>query len=242
MAKDKEDKPASTRALAVSAFTVPVTAAWLLAAGGILSWGIPGQVLIDNAGKIVAALGGGVAFLTVVLSAVQDIVPLMRKQRLLYPKAKFAFPSYDAFSERLMTKAKLRKVPGIGGSAALARLRGDAEKQDTLWSSYYNTYASHPAVAAFSARHLAWRELLPVMLFLIAATFLIDAVSVVRWLIGCPAHPVLWALLLVACVILFAMSWLAGRRSNVALVIVVLERVRDEGERPRTEPKTAPVG
>ena len=114
MAKDKEDKPASTRAQAVTNFTVPVTAAWLLAVAGIVGWDVSVEKVLENSGKIAAALGVGVAFLTVVLSAVQDIVPLWLKQRLLFhrgepgfsqPRATDPWPSYWAFSKRIIDKA-----------------------------------------------------------------------------------------------------------------------------------------
>ena len=241
MAKDKEDKPASTRALAVSTFTVPVTAAWLLAVGGIVGWDVPAEELLKNAGGIVAALGGGIAFLTVVLSAVQDIVIVTRKQRLLFPwggsilhpsRWRYAFPSHWAFSERVMRRAKLTSVPGLD-SEGLEILREAPEAQDRRWGRYYQAYRDRPGIVHFSTRHLAWRDTVPVMILLTALTVLLG--RLLNW----PGRPTLWAYLIEACLVLLAMSWLAGRRSNEALVIAVLERVRDEGETPKTEPKSA---
>jgi hypothetical protein len=237
MAKDKEDKPASTRAQAVSAFTVPVTAAWLLAVAGIIGWGMPGQALIDNAGKVAAALGAGVAFLTVVLTAVQDIVSVRWKQRLLFPwgqtfgipwEWKYDFPSHWAFSEWMMEKARLDDVAGCDA------LRISPEAQNERWGQYYQIYRDRMTVAHFSARHVAWREMVPVMLLLIVSTVIVGR------LLGWQGRPTLWAYLLEACFALLAMSWLAARRSNEALVIAVLERVRDEGETPKADHRRQP--
>ncbi len=232
MAKDKEDKPASTRAQAVTGFTVPVTAAWLLAVGGILSWGMPVEGLLENAGKIAAAVGGGVAFLTVVLSAVQDIVPLQLKTRTLFFKGEKSLPSYRAFSGGLMATEKLDFVTDLETAKA------DAESQNKRWSEYYDKYRDHQAVAPFSARHVAWRETAVVLVLLV----LISTVFVIAVMFGWLMHLCLWAWLLVACLILLAMSVVAGRNSSDALVIAVLERVRIDDETPKAEARPAPGG
>jgi hypothetical protein len=231
-ADKKDDKPASTRALAVANFTVPVTIAWLLAVGGILSWGTPAQGLLDNAGKVVAALGGGIAFITVILSAVQDVIPLQLKQWLLFPFGwpEDAFPSRWSFSKPLMDKAKLDEFEGVDA------LRLDSAAQDRRWGANYNAYRDRPGLVHFSTRHLAWRDMVPVMLLLIASTLIVGR------LLHCPGRLSLWAYLLEACTLLLALSWLAGRRSNVALVIAVLERIRDEGDKTLASPATPAPG
>jgi len=223
----KEDKSPSTRAQAVTNFTVPVTIAWLLAVGGIISWGMPAQALLDNAGKIVTALGAGVAFLTVIMSAVQDVIPLALKQRLLFPFGpnlfrprhwKYTLPSYWAFSKGYMARAKLVDDD-------LAALRSKPEEQDRRWASNYHAYRDRPAIVHFSTRHLAWREMVPVMILLTFSTVLVGR------LLGWPGRLSLWAYLFEACLLLLALSWLAGKRSNASLVIAVLERMRDEGDK-----------
>jgi hypothetical protein len=232
----KDDKSPSTRAQAVTNFTVPVTIAWLLAVGGILSWGMPAQGLLDNAGQVVAALGAGIAFVTVILSVVQDVIPLSVKQRLLYPFGrtifrpqgwKYSLPSYWAFSKKLMEKAKLQDFDGVEA------LRADPVAQDKRWAANYHAYRDRPGLVHFSTRHLAWNEMVPVMLLLTMSTVLLGRA------LGWPGRPTLWAYLFEACLALLALSWLAGRRSSTALVIAVLERMRDEGDRAHVPPQQA---
>lgn len=238
-ADKKDDKPASTRAQAVANFTVPVTAAWLLAVGGILTWGMAAGDLLENAGKIVAAIGGGVAFLTVILSAVQDAIPLVVKQWLLFPRRKrnkedvnrlLTWPSHKAFSVSLMRKADLETV------ADFEALKDDPDAQNKRWRANYNAYRDRAGVAAFSARHIAWREMVPVMFLLSALTF------VLLWTLGRPDTICLWHYLVGACLIILALSWYAGRRSSIGLVIAVLERMRDEGDKTLASPTGAGPG
>jgi hypothetical protein len=217
----KDDTSASTRALAVTNFTVPVTIAWLLAVGGILSWNRPAQALLDNAGQIVAALGVGIAFVTVILSAVQDVIPLQLKQWLLFPfgRPENALPSHWAFSDGLMKKANLDDFDGV------AVLRKNPKAQHKRWSANYHVYRDRPGLVHFSTRHLAWIEMVPVLFLLLTLSLIL------RWSLGRPETIGLWHCLAGACAMILVLSWVAGRHSSTALIVAVLEQIRYDGDK-----------
>ncbi|HYU94785.1 MAG TPA: hypothetical protein VE989_01305 [Sphingomicrobium sp.] len=237
----------SPRALAVANFAVPVTLAWLSAVAGLATWDKQARDLFNNIGQLAVAAGVGVAFATVVLSAVQDMLPLRAKQWLLFPRGvrgikpgpggtkprRHSYPSYWAFSDAVAEKAELKPFSGLDA------LQRNPERQNEVWDANFTAYRDAPAIGHFRGRHIAWRDLIPVLIVLTVATplagILLEPVVRERCIVAScfflfePLHLHRWLFLTLACAVLLVGSWFAGRRSNVSLVITVLEEARRHG-------------
>ena len=231
---DRDDQRNSNRGQAITKFMAPVSAAWLLAVGGLLSWNIPLKDLLAHAGPLVAFAGAGLAFLAVMLTALENSIPSIYKQKMLFPGMKPPFPGRTAFTDATVKRAGLDP----GKFAKRAKLL--PEKQDEAWMRYYNEYRSHPTVAHFSSRHVAWRETAPLLLLL---TILSVVVGALHFWLGGPdawAGVALWGTLVGVCMALCIVSCWAGHRSNLELISAVLHRIDNE-DKPAAQQSRSPI-
>ena len=225
-------KPAggeSNKGQAVANFMVPIAAAWLLAVGGLLAWHEETSELIEKAGQLAVAAAGATAFLTVILSAIQDALPVRFKQWLIFPRGRQANPSYRAFTEAMLGKAERRNY----APANLAALRDDPELQNETWQKAYEKNRGHAAVAHFAQRTIAWRDTVPLLILLTAAT------PALAWALGCPPPIRGWELLTWAAAILLVICWLGARHAATGLVVTIVKLIADEPA-PAPPPPAAP--
>lgn len=229
-AKPAAAKPAageSNKGLAVANFMVPIAAAWLLAVGGLLAWHEDTSELVQKAGKLAVAAAGATAFLTVILSAIQDALPAWFKQRLLFPFAAFANPSYFAFGETMLKEAEREQY----APANLAALRADPKLQNETWQKGYEKNRAHAAVAILAQRTLAWRDTVPLLMLLTAAT------PALAWALGCPQPRRGWELLAAAAAVLLLVCWFGARHAATGLVVSVVKLIADEPPPPKPAEK-----
>ncbi|HEX6741629.1 MAG TPA: hypothetical protein VF079_07540 [Sphingomicrobium sp.] len=226
--KGLSDGSSSRRSQAVTNFALPVTLAWIIAVAVIVTGAQDEKLLtVEN-----FAVGiGAAAFVTVLLSAFQDLVSVERRQAFLFPVGKsfrgkkYHKPSYWAFDPEMLETADLKS----GEVAGIDDLQANAEAQDACWFEGYVANRDLPAVGQFSARHIAWRDLVPVIFLLVMLTIPLAWF----WWNG---HRLAWLALLTCGVILLILSWVAGRHSNNALVVQVLIEMYKSPKKPQKRP------
>jgi hypothetical protein len=225
-------KPApaeSHKSQAVANFMVPIMLAWLLAVGGLLSWSVSTADLLDGIGKVALFASVAVAFLTVVIAAIQDALPSTLKQWLLFP-GKHPYPSYRAFEPDMLKKAEVTResIPGIEGLGTDAGDDGNAEAQNSFWQEHYERHRGHAGAKHFSARHVAWMDTVPLVMLLMYATPILGRLA------NFSGGRLGWGLLTIAAAVLFVTSLLAARQMSVALVAYVVKLISQEKEKPES--------
>jgi hypothetical protein len=148
---------------AVSQYMAPVTIAWLLAVGGLLAWNMSLTALMQRVGQVAIFAGSATAFLTVVLTLLEDSVSDKWKRKYLFPRCKQGHPSYYALDPEILDRAAVTRdnLP-----ATLKDAEGKPDALNQAWYAYYNAHRDHPAIAHFSQRWVAWLETAPLLAFL----------------------------------------------------------------------------
>lgn len=226
----KEDKSESRRDRAVTRYLVPILVAWLLAVGGLLGWTYTTSEIIALGGKLAVVASAGLAFLAVILAAVQDALPVGQKQRLLFPKREFPYPSFQAFSDPdIIDAASIADDPdGLEGfEKGFPKTPKD---QDKLWYAAFKRHVQKFEIAQFSARHIVWRDAVPLLVFLGGLT------PFVGWAAQFSGGVAYWKILAGVCLGLAFVCWLAGRSANEALVVEVLKALGQEAAQARKAP------
>jgi hypothetical protein len=161
---DKAAKSAgeSHMSQAVSQFMMPVTIAWLLAAGGLLAWNMPLADLLKRIGQLAIFAGTATAFLTVVLALVEDAVPAVVKRKLIFPLRPHGHPSYAALDPSILDRAEI----GANEIPDLEALRDDPARLQRRWWAAYEAHRDHPAIAHFAQRWIAWLQTAPLLVLL----------------------------------------------------------------------------
>ena len=234
----KEDKSESRRDRAITRYLVPILVAWLLAVAGLAGWHYSTSEIVELGGKLAVVASAGLAFLAVVLAAVQDAVPVGRKQKWLFPGATHPFPSFEAFSEEMMRKARVSAAKLSSLEDFKIGVPKDHESQDELWYSAFKRHEEKFAVAQFSARHIVWRDAFPLTVFLAAVTATIAMGSAV---VGSPAQTLRWLVLAIICVLVAMICGRAGQQANIGLVIEVLKALGEEAGQARSTQAVTPA-
>jgi hypothetical protein len=147
---------------AVSLYMAPVTIAWLLAVGGLLAWNLSLSDLMRQVGQVAIFAGSATAFLTVVLSLIEDAVPDKWKRKYLFPRCRQGHPSYYALSPNILDRADVHEAQ----LPDLVAVRKDPDELNRCWFAFYNCHRGHPAIAHFEQRWIAWLETAPLLAFL----------------------------------------------------------------------------
>ncbi|HEX4739419.1 MAG TPA: hypothetical protein VH331_17865 [Allosphingosinicella sp.] len=163
MAGDKDGKSGgSYLSQAVSQFMAPVTIAWLLAVGGLLAWNMSLTALFQRVGQLAIFAGSATAFLTVVLTLIEDAVSDKWKRKFLFPRCKQGHPSYYALDKKILDRAQVseEQLP------TLTEARDRPDDLNRIWFAFYNAHREHLAIAHFSQRWIAWLQTAPLLAFL----------------------------------------------------------------------------
>jgi hypothetical protein len=175
MAKDSNGKSGgSYLSQAVSQFMVPVTIAWLLAVGGLLAWNMSLTALLQRVGQVAIFAGSATAFLTVVLTLIEDAVSDKWKRKYLFPGDEQGHPSYRALDPEILDRAGVKqdRLP-----PALKAAKDNPAELNEIWYAFYNSHRNHPAIAHFSQRWIAWLQTAPLLAFLALLSLVVALVG-----------------------------------------------------------------
>jgi hypothetical protein len=173
------DKPSGSQSYlsqAVSAYMAPVTIAWLLAVGGLLAWNMSLTALMQRVGQVAIFAGSATAFLTVVLSLIEDAISDKWKRLYLFPRDEQGHPSYRALDADILDRADVT----VDRLSMLTDARNNPAELHRRWFAYYNAHRDHVAIAHFSQRWIAWLETAP-LLALLALISLAVALAGPSW-------------------------------------------------------------
>jgi|SRR5947209_9875090 len=221
-------------AQAVSGYMAPVTIAWLLAVGGLLAWNMSLTTLMGRVGQLVIFAGSATAFLTVVLSLIEDAIPDKWKRLYLFPRCKQGHPSYYALDPNILDRAQVtaKDVP------KLQEVSGNPDALNGRWFAFYDAHRDHPAIAHFSQRTVAWLETAP-LLALLASISLVVALAGPAWAPSIDRDHWLW--LTGVTVALALLGYVSARGVALQLVAEVVKQMaipveaRDTSDAPRDD-------